>query len=367
MTNTQQRQKSVRQALNDLFPRPPQGNHSRRLDSLAALVSGIVGTRSCHLPQVAQHIDGKAKAPSREKKLSRWLDNKWVDVETFFLPCLQRLLDRAIAKGKPLFFIADSTTTGHCCTTWMISLVWGKRALPLVWFVLAQPKGHAPQELPCELVRSLSALLPTETNTDIVFLGDGEFDTLALQDTLQDLGWKYVLRTAKDLTITLDDESFRFDSVAPADGETIFWMESVALTRKQHANGFNALVWHDPAYKDPIYLLTTIDNGYHAAEAYRRRFLIETLFGDTKSRGFHLHKTHLRDPKKIHRLLIAVALAYIWIIWLGIQAQTLPFYRQMLHRTDRSDWSTFRFGFALLNEFARISQEPPPVSFVLDS
>jgi hypothetical protein len=46
-----------------------------------------------------------------------------------------------------------------------------------------------------------------------------------------------------------------------------------------------------------------------ALAAYRKRAHIETFFSDQKSRGFHIHKSHLRDPARLSRLLIAACLA----------------------------------------------------------
>jgi len=43
---------------------------------------------------------------------------------------------------------------------------------------------------------------------------------------------------------------------------------------------------------------------------------IETFFSDQKSRGFHPYQSHLADPQRLSRLLIAAYLAYIWIIYL---------------------------------------------------
>ena len=80
---------------------------------------------------------------------------------------------------------------------------------------------------------------------------------------------------------------------------------------------------------------------------YRRRMQIETFFSDQKSRGFQLHKSHLADPKRLTRLLIAACLAYIWIIYLGTQVHArrlLP----VLHRTDRCDLSLFQLGLEFL-------------------
>lgn len=97
----------------------------------------------------------------------------------------------------------------------------------------------------------------------------------------------------------------------------------------------------------------------------RQRFLIETFFSDQKSRGFQLHKRHLRQPQRLSRLLIAACLAYIWMIYLGVQAATGTL-RRRIHRAHRCDLSLFQLGMALLDDWMT-QEEPIEVTFVLSS
>ena len=83
---------------------------------------------------------------------------------------------------------------------------------------------------------------------------------------------------------------------------------------------------------------------------YAKRFRIETFFSDQKSRGFHLHKSHLSDPKRLSRLLIAACLAYIWIVYLG-SVCIKDGWVKMIHRSDRCDLSLFQLGLRLLDHF----------------
>jgi hypothetical protein len=79
------------------------------------------------------------------------------------------------------------------------------------------PKGHCPEELHIALVELMSTLIPE--GTKVVFLGDGEFDGTALQNTLSEMGWSYVCRTAMSSTATWEGETFRLDvlrRVSPA-------------------------------------------------------------------------------------------------------------------------------------------------------
>ena len=122
-----------------------------------------------------------------------------------------------------------------------------------------------------------------------------------------------------------------------------------------------ALAWWEVRYQEPIYLVTNLASAQAACAYYRKRFRIETFFSDQKSRGFHLHKSHRRDPKRLTRLLIAACLAYIWLIYLGVLAQQ-PFWRQRIHRLTRCDLSLFQLGLTLLEQFFN-DNLPIPVSF----
>jgi hypothetical protein len=78
-----------------------------------------------------------------------------------------------------------------------------------------------------------------------------------------------------------------------------------------------------------------------ACQMYAKRFRIETCFSDQKSRGFHLHTSHLSDPKRLSRLFIAACLAYIWIVSLG-SLYVKDGWVKMIHRTERCDLSVFQ-------------------------
>lgn len=87
-----------------------------------------------------------------------------------------------------------------------------------------------------------------------------------------------------------------------------------------------------------------------ACQWYRKRFRIETLFSDFKGRDFQLQKSGLTDPTRVSRLLIAVSLAYVWCVYLGVYALKTGWHK-IIHRTDRCDLSLFELGKRLLKRF----------------
>ena len=103
----------------------------------------------------------------------------------------------------------DGSVVGRGCLALMLHVVYKGRALPLAWRVRHSPKGHGPEALHIAMVELMSTVIPA--GATVVFLGDGEFDGTALQDTLSEMGWSSVCRTAMSTTATWEGESFRLD------------------------------------------------------------------------------------------------------------------------------------------------------------
>src|SRR5437016_9873175 len=78
-------------------------------------------------------------------------------------------------------------------------------------------------------------------------------------------------------------------------------------------------------------------------------------------RGFHIHKSHLSDPQRLSRLLIAACLAYIWIVYLGSICMKERWV-SIIHRRHRCDLSLFQLGMRLLEYFLN-EDLPIPVAF----
>jgi hypothetical protein len=349
---------TIKKAMKQLYPSEPKGNQARMLNTLAGMVSGIVLGKSCQLPTIARKAPDHAKADSRIKRYSRWVQNKHIDNQVYYLPYVKELLIH-LASIRELVFVIDGSEMGHHCMTLMISLIYGKRAIPISWLVVEGCKGHLPESLHLQLLSQLAAILPQ--NCQAIFLGDGEFDGIELQQALQTLGLRYVCRTAKNTQLFEDDLLFSFTDLHIRPGEQIS-VPNVWFTQE----GFgpvNVIAWWEQGYLDPIYLVTNFDLPDEACYWYKKRFQIETFFSDEKSRGFNIQRSHLFDPERLNTLLIAACLAYLWVIYLGLVALRKD-WAKVIHRTDRCDWSLFRLGLALLDHFLNYDL-PIPVSFSL--
>jgi hypothetical protein len=86
MSDNLRRYRAIRDALTPWYPGQPTGSIARHLTTLAALISGIVGSKSTQLPSIATKIPDGARPESRVKRLTRWLDNERILEEVYFLP-----------------------------------------------------------------------------------------------------------------------------------------------------------------------------------------------------------------------------------------------------------------------------------------
>ena len=92
MSDNLRQYRAIRDALIQGYPGEPKGQRARHLVTLAALISGIVASKSTQLPQVASHVPDGTKPESRVKRFSRWVANDSILEAVYFLPYANILL-----------------------------------------------------------------------------------------------------------------------------------------------------------------------------------------------------------------------------------------------------------------------------------
>jgi Transposase DDE domain len=357
MSDNLRRYRAIRDALTQGYPGQPSGTVVRHLITLAALISGIVSSQSTQLPHIAAHVPNGTKPESRVKRFARWVDNAHILEEVYFLPYADVVL-RHLAL-QTLVLVMDGSGVGRGCAALMIHGISKGRALPLAWRVRQAPKGHFPEDLHSAVVELMCEVIPE--GAKVVLLGDGEFDGTALQDTLHKMGWSYVCRTALSTTATWDGQTLRLDTLgACLQPGRLIELNDVYCPPAAYGPIMVLCCWAK-GYQEPLYLISTMATAEEACRLYQKRFRIETFFSDQKSRGFHIHKSHLSDVQRLSRLLIAACLAYIWVVYLGALCEKEQ-WRAIIHRTQRCDLSLFQLGLRFL-EYMLNEELPIPVQF----
>ena len=310
--------RKVNEFVHCLYPGELKGNLLRNMNTLSAMITGIILGKDTQLPQIALNVPEPIKLPSTEKRFKRLIINEKVDEQTYFLPFIQRAL--ANLALEEMVLAIDGSLVGRGCICLMISLIYKNRALPLVFSIVKGKKGHLPEQAHIDLVRKLRALIP-ESTRQVIFLGDGEFDGTGLQQTLTEFGWRYVSRTSSNITIYINEEPFQIQILtAMLPRGHCRGRRNCQITHKKYGP-VTAVAWWGGDQKEPLFLVTNFLSASKACEYYAMRFTIETFFSDQKSRGFNIDKSHLSCPKRLTRLMYASCLAYLWIIffwYLGI-------------------------------------------------
>ena len=350
--------RTIKRTLAQVLHTRRGSHHEQHLNTLALLICGIVGAQHVQFAQVADHLPIRGrKTESLIGRFRRWVKHEAITLEAMWLP-----FARAVVAGlaqAPLTLLVDGTAAGRGCVVLMVSVVYHGRAIPLLWTVVKGKKGHLPQELHCALIRRLQELIPTHAS--VVLLGDAEFDGVALQTSIRAAGWDYVCRTANNITIYAHERVFAVGALPLARGQAVA-IADVAMTLARYGPVMLIGVW-DADQDAPIYLISSLTDADRAVERYRLRFRIECMFANHKSRGFQIHKSHLANPARLARLLIATSLAYLWVHAVAVFAQDQHWVSQF-HRTDRCDLSLFQIGIRALR-YAQREGKRVPVCFHL--
>ena len=245
MSDNHRRYSSIRTALSQMYQKEPKGYTAKQLNVLTALISGIVGSRRTNYPQIASKAPDLTHAESRVKRFSRFINDVDKEQEIQWMPFAAELL--ANLSVFTLVLIMDGSEVGRGCLSLMLSVQYRGRALPIGWLVVSGKKGHFAEEKHIQLLSAVQKLVPA--GADVVFLGDGEFDGVQLQEKLDESGWKYACRTASN-PILYDGEEFSFQDLSLQPGLCL-GMEEVSFTR-QRSGPVLAVAWWRKDYQEPI-------------------------------------------------------------------------------------------------------------------
>lgn len=312
--------KDIFNFLQRVTPGASSGQLYRRVCLMASLIQACIHNGHCRLESLSESSDAyrAQKKSSLLQQAKRWLNNKWTDWQTFYLPFVRHFLQGLAAKGE-IVFIIDGSQTGSANTTLMLSVLCKGFAIPVAWVVKKGEKGHFPEEMHVDLLKMVAPICLTGWR--IVLLGDGEFDGQGLRQWCLDNHWSFVVRTSSDRLIDFDGEIARFDSMQTTH-RICFIQGALPLA--------NAVYWRGKGHSKPLFLLTNLDLGYEACHFYKRRFKIETLFKHLKSAGFYIHKTRLKCPAKLANLIIVVAFSFVLCFCMGLFIKE----KEPLHRVE---------------------------------
>src|SRR5262249_12851164 len=144
---------------------------------------------------------------------------------------------------------------------------------------------------------------------------------------------------------------------------TLMALQEGQVTRDAYGPVMGLCCWAK-GYHEPLYWVSNMEAAEDACCYDQKRFRIETFCADQKSRGVHIQKSHISDPQRLSRLLIAACLAYIWMISVGALCEKEG-WRESIHRKKRCDVSLFQLGLRTLEHFLNEDVSIPVVCHII--
>src|SRR3712207_4721876 len=123
MSDTYRRYRAIKQGIMQFYQPRPRGHREKHLNTLVALICGLVGGKHAHLPIIADHAPSNgASQESLIKRFTRFVKQDQHTVEGWFLPVAAELL--AGLAAQPLQLVMDGSVAGRGCLALMLSVVY---------------------------------------------------------------------------------------------------------------------------------------------------------------------------------------------------------------------------------------------------
>ena len=275
-----------------------------RRETLCWLVLLILRFGTVSLWRLAAHVATEARTDSVRRRFYRFFQFVRLDAGT-----ATRLVVALLGlEGKPWVLAIDRTNWDFGKTTiniLMVSVEWRGIGIPLI-FMLLPKAGNSSTGERTDLLGRLKRVFPDMKIASLT--GDREF-----------IGQEWMAYlAARKIPFTL---RLRENQYVSREGYATWMLARHAQGVKRGSKRILPGLWRLGSSNlrvrivimrlktGELLALATSGKPSHALERYRRRWSIETLFGNLKTHGFDMEATHITDPKKLETLLVLMAVA----------------------------------------------------------
>jgi hypothetical protein len=319
-----------------------------RLETLCLLVVGMVSARTVNLGHIACERPGGVQIASTYRRLQRFFQHVDLGAD-WTLPLVSEVL--GLSGSWTLVLDRTHWKIGRRDVNFLVLAVVTRRfRVPLLWSLLPGG-GNSGTAARIALMTRYLARFPAGTVR--LLLADREFVGDKWLKFLDDNGIPFAIRLRENLRVVTED------------GAQLTLFARLHTTRKTRF--FSGRLWNDGAADGPLlnfaakrlkdeWLIVVSNRAPRTAlAAYRKRWAIECLFADAKTRGLNIEDTRLTSPRKLDLLMALVTLA---LAWAGRTAHDLLGSREPERKTHghlAKSW--FRLGFDCIRNRLRTKPE----------
>jgi Transposase DDE domain len=301
----------------------------------------IIRQNTSNLARLANVLDLKAKPESKYRRLKRFLTKAEID----FVSIATLII--AILKPNGKYILALDRTEWKYGKTWVniltLSIVTGNNSIPLFWQTLNRKGNSTLAEKQAIIDRYLRVF---GVENIVYFCADREFDGVEFIRYLNKNRISFRLRLKVSMPITAKNgKPIKCGKLL----QTLKISESYKLKRARKYG--SVTVWAEVEKgrdsKESIIVIAS-ENSERILLEYKRRWMIETMFQNLKSRGFKMEETHLTKAEKVDKLFGVLALAVAWATKTGeLESTQNPI---EIKKNGRPQKSWFRPGSEIIQE-----------------
>lgn len=351
--------------------RPHVGLSKDRVETLGMIVVGMVSARTVNLSHLAAERPGEVQLSSTYRRLQRFFQHVQLE-QDWAAPLVEKLCG---LKASNKWYLALDRTQwqvgGKEVNYLVLAAVTRRFRVPLMWTMI-NGRGCSDTGQRIELMQRYLDLFGVESIRFL--LADREFVGRDWMDFLSENKIPFAIRLRGDMRVTTEEgHDLTLDAHlrGRGRGRTLKGWLGAGKDLGHHRLSFAAKPLDQGEW------LVVATNGKHRAalDAYRKRWAIECLFGDAKTRGFNIEDTRLTNPAKLDLLMGLVALAIAWTARTAKSHLGTRWPPRKTHGYLAQSW--FRTGFDLVRSLLRsdplravapwdrIAQNPTKISRVV--
>ena len=241
-------------------------------------------------------------------------------------PCFPALI-RWILTAWPsderrVVLVLDATTLRQTVTVLTISLVYRGGAIPVAWVCVGATTPGAWRPQWEQLLHSIAPRIPADWM--VLVMADRGLYARWLFQAIVANGWHPFLRINAHGFVRVGDHAAwtPVDDQVPRPGDR--WAGTVTCVKGMPLRCSLVGMW-SAEHADPWLIVTDLSPALAEVAWYGMRTWIEQGFTRIKRGGWHWEQTTMTDPARIARLWLVIAVATLWVVRVGGEADaTLP-------------------------------------------
>jgi Transposase DDE domain len=276
-----------------------------RMNCFCAMLLAVLKLRSMNLKEIAMGMSDNTQLDSRYRRVQRFLDQHWInfDLVAMFIMLLFGFT------GTTYYLSMDRSNWQwgeKNINILTLAVVYQGAAIPIFW-ILLNKKGNSDTRERIALVKRFIKLFGKANILGILadreFIGEDWFAWLKEQEI------PFHIRIKKNaIAYSANGKAMPVHKLF----QFLKAGEKRVILEVKRVTGVEVYLAGLRLENGELLIIASAQFCAQAIENYAKRWQIETLFGNLKSRGFNLEDTRVTDRIRMKRLLTVVVIAFCW-------------------------------------------------------